>query len=186
MHATIKKYSVGLPIQAPIDGLLSLIKSSKIESKDVESIRVHIHGRSAHVVNDRNMPDINLQHLLAVALLDGELNFESAHSVARMKEPAVLELRKRITLVTNHELVPYHTIIELETKGGDKVCEYVDKVYGRPESPMDKEMIEEKCKELMIPILEEDVSRKLIDKVWNLDDVGDIRELRPLLAAGNK
>lgn len=183
MNATIKKFSVGLPIQAPLDGLLSLIKKHGITSKDVESICAHIHARSAHVVDhDRNMPDINLQHLLAVALLDGGLNFKTAHSLDRMKDPAVLKVRKRITLKTNQELIPYHSIVEVTTKDGTKFKEHITKVLGRPETPMTTEMVEEKCKELVTPILGEDRSQKLIDKIWNLEQVSDMRELRPLLS----
>jgi 2-methylcitrate dehydratase PrpD len=183
MHATIKKFSVGLPIQAPLDGLLSLIKKHGIASRDVESICAHVHTRSAHVVdNDRNMPDINLQHLLAVALLDGGLNFETAHSLERMKDPAVLKVRKCITLTTNHELIPYHSIVEVTTRDGAKFKEHITQVLGRPETPMTTEMVEEKCKELMTPILGEGHSQKLIDKIWNLEQVRDIRELRPLLS----
>jgi 2-methylcitrate dehydratase PrpD len=183
MNATIKKFSVGLPIQAPLDGLLSLIKKYGITSKDVESICAHVHARSAHVVDhDRNMPDINLQHLLAVALLDGGLNFKTAHSLNRMKDPAVLKVRKRITLVTNQELVPYHSIVEITTKDGAKFKEQITRVLGRPETPMTTEMIEEKCRELMTPILGKDRSQKLIDKIGNLEEVSDMRDLRPLLS----
>ena len=183
MCATIKKYSVGLPIQAPLDGLLLMIKKYGIHARDVESICAHVHARSAHVVDhDRNMPDINLQHLLAVALLDGGLNFEAAHSLERMKDPAVLEVRKRITLVTNQELVPYHSIVEIVTKDGTKFKEHITTVQGRPESPMNAGMVEEKCRELVVPILGEEHSQDLIDKIWHLEDVSDMRELRPLLA----
>jgi 2-methylcitrate dehydratase PrpD len=128
------------------------------------------------------MPDINLHHLLAVALLDGRLNFEAAHSLERMKDPAVLEARKHITLVTDQELVPYHSIVEITTKDGAKFEEHITKVLGRPESPMTKAMIEEKCRELMDPILGKERSQKLVDKIWHLEDVSDMRELRPLLA----
>jgi 2-methylcitrate dehydratase PrpD len=183
MNTTIKKYSVGLPIQAPLDGLLSTIKKHGIRPKDVESICAHVHARSAHVVDqDRNMPDINLHHLLAVALLDGGLSFEAAHSLERMQDPAVLEVRKRITLVTNQELVPYHSIVEIVTKDGSKFKEHITKVLGRPESPMTAEMVEEKCRELVTPILGKERSQRLIDKVWHLEEVSDMRELRPLLA----
>ncbi len=186
MKATIKKYSVGLPIQAPLDGLLSLIKKYGIRSGDVESIGAHVHARSAHVVDhDRNMPDINLQQLLAVDLVDVGLSFETAHSLERMKDPAVLEVRKRITLMTNQELVPYHSIVEMVTKDGAKFREHVTKVLGRPESPMTTEMVEEKCRELVVPILGKEGCQELIDKIRHLEEVSDMRELRPFLAASS-
>jgi len=44
------------------------------------------------------MPDICLQHLIAVMLLDGTVTFASSHDEARMKDRKVLELRKRSSL----------------------------------------------------------------------------------------
>lgn len=181
--ATIKKFSVGLPIQAPLDGLLSMIEKHGLASGNVESMSAHVHPSSASIVSNRDMPDINLQHLLAVALLDRELSFEAAHSYERMRDPAVLELRKRITLMENHELLPTHSIIEVATKEGKKFREHVTTVLGRPDNPMPTEMIGKKCRELMTPVLGKDLSQKLIDKVWNLERVRNMRELRPLLSA---
>jgi 2-methylcitrate dehydratase PrpD len=182
MFATIKKFPVGLPIQAPLDGLFSMIRKYKFAFKDIESVAVHVHPPSASVVNNRNMPDINLQHLLAVALLDGGLSFETAHSYDRMKDPTTMEARKIITLVEDHELIPYHTIIEVATKDGTKFRETVTTVLGRPENPMPTEMVEKRCKDLMVPVLGEHHTKKLIDKIWNLDKVKNVRELRPLLS----
>ena len=126
---------------------------------------------------------INLQHLLAVALLDGGLNFETSHSLDRMNDPKVLEARKGIILKTNHELPPYHSIVEITTRDGAKFTEYVTKVLGRPDAPMTTEMVEEKCKELVTPILGEYRSQNLIDRVWNLEQVRNVRQLRPFLSA---
>jgi 2-methylcitrate dehydratase PrpD len=129
------------------------------------------------------MPDINLQHLLAVALIDGDLTFEAAHSFDRMKDPAVLKIRNRITLKEDHELVPYHSIIKVILNNGSMLTEYVTTVLGRPDNPMTKELIDKRCNTLMAPILGEGRSLKLIDKIWNLEQVSNMRELRPLLSA---
>lgn len=44
----------------------------------------------AAIVNNREIPDICLQHVLAVALLDGRVTFASLHDNARMADPATL------------------------------------------------------------------------------------------------
>jgi 2-methylcitrate dehydratase PrpD len=43
------------------------------------------------------MPDINVQHLMAVLLIDGTLSFAATHDVERMQDSAVLALRRKIT-----------------------------------------------------------------------------------------
>ncbi len=183
MFATIKKFPVGLPIQGPLDGLLSMIRKHKIAFRDIEGVIVHVHAPSASVVNNRSMPDINLQHLLAVVLLDGDLSFETAHSYDRMRDTATMEARKIITLVEDHELIPYHSIIEVATKDGAKFREHVTTVLGRPDNPMPTKIVEKRCKDLIAPVLGEHRTKKLIDKIWNLEKVKNIRELRPLLSA---
>jgi 2-methylcitrate dehydratase PrpD len=44
------------------------------------------------------MPDICLQHLCVLMLVDGNVTFESAHDKARMHDPAVRAVRRRIEL----------------------------------------------------------------------------------------
>ncbi len=48
---------------------------------------------------------------------------------------------------------------------------------------MTHEIIEKKCKTLMTPILGGDRSQRLIDKIWTLEQVSNMRELRPLLSS---
>ncbi|MFC1820164.1 MmgE/PrpD family protein [Thermodesulfobacteriota bacterium] len=187
MFTNIKKYSVGSPIQAALDALLLLIEKHGLRSNDVENISVRLPDEGARVVNDREMPDINLQHILAVALLDGELTFETAHSVDRMKDPAILHIKKSITLVGDPELtVPEamrQGIVEVTTKDGERLKEHVVNVGGTAENPMSTEEVERKCRELLAPVLGKDRSEKLIDRIWNLEQVGNVRELRPLFSA---
>jgi hypothetical protein len=46
---------------------------------------------------------------------------------------------------------------------------------------MSTEEVEKKCSDLLKPVLGEDRTQKLIDKIWNLEEMGNVRELRPLL-----
>jgi 2-methylcitrate dehydratase PrpD len=70
-RATIKKWTSGSPIQAALDALEALIREHGIGAKDVASLTVRLPDDRAHLVDDRDMPDICVQHLLAVMLIDG-------------------------------------------------------------------------------------------------------------------
>jgi 2-methylcitrate dehydratase PrpD len=185
--ADIKKFSVGTPIQAPLDALLLLMERHGLTVSNVQSITARLPEDGARTVNNRNMPDINLQYILAVALLDGGLTFEAAHSYKRMNEPAVLDVKKRITLVEDPELsnakLKRQGIVEITTKDGSKLREHVASVRGTAANPMGTEEVEKKCSELLRPVLGEDRTKKLIDRIWNLEEVKDVRELRPFLTA---
>ena len=135
----IKKFAVGSPIQAPLDALLLLDGQTWFYRSGCGKHRRPFAGRTfrREVVNNRDMPDINLQYILAVALLDGDFSFEAAHSYERMKDPAVLEIKKRITSMEDPGLDTSKTarqsIVEVVTKKGKTIQGTCDRRpgYGR-------------------------------------------------------
>src|ERR1700746_2875618 len=90
VRTNIKKWTVGSPIQAPLDALESIRKKRPFEPDQVKQVTVHIATDEASVVNNREIPDICLQYMLAVMLIDKTASFRAAHDDARMKDPAVL------------------------------------------------------------------------------------------------
>ncbi|MFC1957705.1 MmgE/PrpD family protein [Chloroflexota bacterium] len=186
MFTNIKRFPVGSPIQAALDALLLLIKKHKITSSDIKSIVVRLPEYGAKIVNNKDMPDINLQYILSVALLDGGLNFEAAHSYKRMNDPAVLEVKKLINLVDDPELttakIMRQGIVEIITKDDSLLREHVVSVKGTSENPMTREEIEEKSKDLMIPVLGKNHALEIIERIWNLEKVRNTREFRPFLS----
>ena len=182
----IKKFSVGAPIQAPLDALLILRERHGLTAADVQRITARVPDDRVLIVRDRDMPDVDLKHVLAVALIDGDITFESSHSYERMSDPAVLEVRNRITLVGDPELrtapIKRGGIVEITTTDGALLRERVELVRGRPGNPMTDEEIEKKCTDLMAPVLGKEHTKELIRRIWNLEKVKNVRELRPLLA----
>jgi 2-methylcitrate dehydratase PrpD len=138
------------------------------------------------IVRDRDMPDVDLKHVLAVALIDGGMTFTASHSYERMKDPAVLAVKERITLIGDPELrtakIKRGGIVEIATKDGAQLREHVELVRGRPGNPMSDEEIEQKCRDLMEPVLGGERTSNLIDRIWNLENVKSIRDLGPLLS----
>ena len=185
MTASIKKYSVGHPIQAPLDALLALMREHGLRAEHVERVSVRLPHLGARTVNDREMPDINLQYMCAVALLDGDASFEAAHDVARMTEARVLDLRSRITVIGDEEMTrkgPYYqAVVEVTLKTGKSVREHAVGYRGTPENPLSLEEVETKARALMAPVLGRGQSHELIEMVRRLETLPSCRELRPLL-----
>ena len=182
----IKKFSVGAPIQAPLDALLILREKHGLTAANVQSMIARVPDDRVMIVRDRNMPDVDLKHVLAVALIDGDITFETSHSYERMKDPIVLAVRTRITLVGDSELrtakIKRGGIVEITTTDGARLREHVELVRGRPANPMSDQEIEQKCTDLMRPVLGEERTKNLIDQIWNLEKVKNMRDLRPLLS----
>ena len=108
----IKVYPTGQPMQATLTGYFSLVKEHSLEAReDIEKIVVRLPQSQSRTINDRHMPDINCQYLLAVAMLDGKIDFQNSHDFERMHDPQVLELKKRVEIVADPELTKKHPAV---------------------------------------------------------------------------
>ena len=181
----VKKWTIGAPIQAPMDALDALIKKNRFDAAQVKQVVVRVATDEATIVNNREIPDINLQHLLAVMLVDKTVTFKSAHDEARMKDPAVLRERAKIQLVPDEELerlMPQRTaIVEVTLTDGRMVSERVGTVRGTAANPMTREEITAKARELIVPVLGAATFQKLADRVFDIERLNNVNELRPLL-----
>ena len=132
-----------------------------------------------------SLPDISLQHLLAVMLVDGTVTFKSTHDFARMRDPAVLRQRAKVSLVGDDELeklLPKRVaIVEVTLADGRVVSERVDTVRGTTGNPMTRDEIIAKSRDLMVPVLGAAKFEQLTAKIFALETVNSIAELRPLL-----
>ena len=187
MVTTLKKWTTGGPIQAPLDALEILHKRHSFKAEEVQKVVIRAATSAAYTVNNRDMPDICLQHLVAIMLVDKTVSFHAAHNKARMQDPAVLRERAKVQLVPDAELeklIPVRVaIVEVTLTDGTQLSERVEHVRGTPENPMTRDEVIAKARELMTPVLGAKVCSNLIDRVVVLEDVKDIRELRPLLRA---
>jgi 2-methylcitrate dehydratase PrpD len=181
----IKKFSVGSPIQAPAEALHILIDRHKLRAQDVKALVVRM--PSKRTVDNRDMPDINLQYILAVSLVDGGLTFPAAHSYERMTEGAVLDMKSRISVVEDPSLRTAATsrtgVVEVATRDDVQLREHVIHVRGTAENRMTTAEVEAKCRALLDPVLGADRAERLITTVRHLEKIRDMRELRPLLRA---
>jgi 2-methylcitrate dehydratase PrpD len=184
-RTNIKKWTVGSPIQAPLDALEILRKRHPWEPEQVQKVVVRVATSEAKTVNNRDMPDISMQHMIAVMLLDHTASFAAAHDKARMKDPAVLRQRAKVQLVPDEELERLYPrrigIVEVTLTDGTHLTERVEAVRGTTGNPMPRDEVIVKCQDLMAPFLGAAKSKHLIDAVFDLEQFKDIRALRPLL-----
>jgi 2-methylcitrate dehydratase PrpD len=184
-RTNIKKWTVGSPIQAPLDALEILLKKRPFDADQVRKVTVHVATSEANTVNNRDMPDICLQHMVAVMIMDKNASFRAAHDKARMQDPAVLRLRAKVDLVPDAELERLYpkriAIVEVTLADGSQLTQRVEAVRGTSDNPMTREEVVAKCRELTTPSLGAAKSAKLIENVLALESVKNVRDLRPLL-----
>ncbi|HXF66169.1 MAG TPA: MmgE/PrpD family protein [Burkholderiales bacterium] len=187
MLTNIKKYCVGFPIQSALEALTALMAEHGLDADEVERVTARLPESGAHTVNDREMPDVNLQYIFTVTLLDGRCTFEAAHSFERMKDPAVVALKRRITLIGDPELTRARpegqALVEVATRDGRRLEKRATTFKGRAENPLTAEEVEEKARELIEPVLGKARCRQLLEAVAGIERVPSVRALRPLLKA---
>lgn len=185
VRTNIKKWTVGSPIQAPLDALEIIRKRHPFDPDQVQSITVRVASSEAALVTNREMPDICMQHMLAIMLLDKTASFQAAHDKSRMKDPAVLKQRAKVHLIPDPELerrLPAReAIVEVVLTDGTQLTETVKAVRGTAENPMPRDEVIAKARDLITPVLDAERAAKLIDVTMHLEHVKSVAELRPLL-----
>ena len=72
-------------------------------------------------------------------------------------------------------------IVEITLNDGTVLSERVNDVRGTVDNPMTREEVAQKCRDLVEPVLGKENCTNLIDKVFGIEKVKDIRELRSVL-----
>ena len=162
-----------------------LLKEKSFIASDIEKIIVRVAHQGANTTDNRDMPDICMQHLCAVMILDGTVTFKSSHDEKRMKDPGVLKIRNLISLEGDDALTrampSRQGIVEVFLRGERKLRHHMKAVRGTAENPMARAEVDAKGYDLMAPVLGRDRARKLCDAIWSLDRLKDVRKLGTLL-----
>ena len=184
LRAGIKRWPVGGPIQGPMHVLRDLIVQHGIMAGDVETIIARMPDKELEIVNNRASPDISVQHLLAVMLIDGNITFRSAHDFRRMKDPAVLALRQRIEAVGDATLTDaqrrWRCVMEVRLKDGRVLHHQTMAAKGSFENPLTPAEENEKARDLIVPVLGPRKADALLAALWKFDELADVRTLRRL------
>ena len=132
------------------------------------------------------MPDVNCQHMVALALIDGSVPFESTHAYERMSDPELLAGKERGSQVPSAALMdrdaPRIAKVEVVLNDGRTVEHFTPHAYGTRQNPMYTENVNKKTRDLLEPVLGSTRTEEIIRRVNELEKVADVNELMPSLA----
>jgi 2-methylcitrate dehydratase PrpD len=181
----VKKYPVGSPMMETVDATLALLSKQAINPEQIEKVIVRIPESGARTVNNRHMPDVNVQFMVAAILLEGKLTFEMAHDYERFQNPRVLALKDKVQLIGDTDMERtghrFQGLVEVTLKDGRTLREHVIDCRGRPENPMSPEEVEKKAVWLMEPVLGKDKVEQVITSLRRIESVDSARDLTKLL-----
>ena len=185
VNTDIKKWTVGTPIQAPLDAIELIRRKRPFEANDVKSVNVRLAPSVGAVVDNRDIPDICLQHMVAVMLIDKTASFHAAHDKPRMQDAEVLRQRGKVTYTPDsslNRLLPVRVAnVDITFADGMRLSEQVEAVRGTVRNPMPREEVVDKARDLVAPVLGAATAQTLITTLLAIETVKDIRTLRPLL-----
>jgi 2-methylcitrate dehydratase PrpD len=184
-ESAIKVFSVGYPIQSALDALLALKREHKLTPENVSKVVVRLPEDGARIVDGNAMPDVNVQHLVAVALIDGTVSFEMSHSRERMKDAQVLAVKAKVQLVGDRALVdpeaPRSGAVEATLTDGRTVRHFTKHPPGTKENPLSAEAVAAKARDLMAPVIGAGRADAVISRVNRIEEVRDVRDLVRLM-----
>ena len=184
-QTNIKRWSVGSPVQAVLDSLEALMSRHAFTAADITAVEVYLPATSADVVDNRDMPSINVQHLAALMLHDRTVSFAASHDAKRMADPGVLALRGKVKLIRSAELAyaepARQAIVELTLADRRKLRHHTEAVRGTGTNPMTRDEVAAKAYDLMYPSLGENGARRVVERVWELERLPSLAALGSLL-----
>jgi 2-methylcitrate dehydratase PrpD len=184
-RTNIKRWSVGSPVQAVLDALESLLSQHRFAPSDVSAVVIHLPEEGARVVDNRDMPSVNVQHLAALMLIDGTVGFHSSHDAKRMQDPNVLVMRAKVTLLPSAELSraepARQAIVEIALTDGRALRHHTRAVRGTTTNPMTWDELTTKALDLMTPIMSERQARRVVEALSGVEQLPSLASLVSLL-----
>lgn len=181
METTVKKWSVGSPAQAVVDGAYNLLREHGFDWRSVEAIDVYMNPVELNTVDNRDMPNISVQHLTAVMLIEGDLGFEASHDYGRMSDPDVLALKAKVTLIPTATAKRRQATLSIRLADGRTLTHVSTGVHGMPGNPMSFDDVARKAEGLIRPILGATRCEELIGAIRTADRLADASALARLL-----
>ena len=186
INTDIKKWTVGTPIQAPLDAIENLRRKRAFDADDVKEVVVRLAPSVGAVVDNRDIPDICLQHMVAV-MLDRQDRVvpcrarQGADAGCGGPAPAG-QGRDTCRMPSSRGCCRYalrSSRSHLPTGRGFPIA--WRPCGGLPRNPMPRSEVVDKARDLIAPVTGSRNTQKLIDAVMSLEKVKEIRTLRPLL-----
>jgi len=193
---SIKPHACCRFAQPIVDCTLALVFKYDLKPEDVAKVVVGTGKNTLKALTEpaerkyrpKTRPDaqFSLPYSVAVSIFKRRA-LEKEYNEECYTDPEILALADKVTAYLDEEVESkwpeyYPAIVTIETVDGRKLTEKIDYPKGDPENPVTDDELEYKFRNLASYTLKEDRINKLVDTLWNLEKVQDIRELGALLS----
>lgn len=195
MKTSIKPHSCCRYIQAPVDGILKIIKEHQLTADEVDKVTLGILKTAFPIIVEprelkyapRSVVDaqFSMPFGAAVAILYGKATLDE-YVQHEVKSPRVKELMARVECVENPELDKvfprrWPATAAIRTKGGQVYSAVVDYPKGDPENALTWDELIGKFERLAAPVYSPGRRQEIVRRVRALDNESRINEFSGLL-----
>jgi len=197
MKTSLKPHACCRYKQAPIDGIINIMKENSLKAEEVKGVTLGILKAGFPIIaepeeskyNPKNVVDaqFSMPFGAAVAILYGRasLNEYTPENIGCAK---IKEMMSRVTCVEDPELnkvfpKQWPASVQIATKDGRRFSTRVDYPKGDPENPLTQEEVLSKFDDLTSAIYPGEKRRKIISRVRALEREKNMKEFCQLLAS---
>ncbi len=173
-----KPYASGIVTHPAIDAIISIQKEHKLQAEEVESITITAHPLVKELTGKTNITTglegkFSVYHCVAAGFFNlkaGVYEFTDEY----VNDPAVKELRDKITLVINEKIKEDQVQLTVKLTAGTEFSLFVEQAIGSEDNPMTDEQIKEKFIDVTGDIISLEAKHELIDLVDRFEEVEDL------------
>jgi 2-methylcitrate dehydratase PrpD len=179
---------------AAIDGLLFIMQDAQITANDIANIAIATYGPAVSITDrvDPKTPQeckFSMQYVLAHAAHYGSVRIE-AFEAERMSDPAIQAMLGQIDLsidpAVDAEFPARRAAhVTITTKDGRQLTHYQPTRKGDPDLPLTDDELDAKFIELANPVLGNELTNSLLQKLWQLDEISLATALDFTVLKGN-
>jgi 2-methylcitrate dehydratase PrpD len=178
VHMTFKNHGCCGHAFPSIDAVLLLKERHQLNHREINKIRIATYKAGLDIINNAApegdyQAKFSLQYVVAHALVHGSVRL-NAFLPDRLEDAEVRALMQKIECVADAELSKGYPTqraaqVEIETTDGRKYAHFQPTRKGDPEMPLSDEELNDKFRELAVPVIGESPARTLLAQLWALD-----------------
>lgn len=188
MTMTIKNHGCCGHTFAAIDGALALREREQLNAADIERIEVETYQTALDVTGNADPATefeakFSLPFVVATAFVHGSVRLD-AFAPARLGDPEVRRLMRGFALRASPELdagFPGRRAarVIVHVRGGGRFEHLQPTRKGDPDLPLTDAELDDKYRELAVPVIGRERAASLLETLWALEEVESARSIDP-------
>jgi 2-methylcitrate dehydratase len=172
---------------------LALIREHDLRPDDISTVRVkacmreykHTTTPAKKYARTAENADHSAFYMTAIAIKDRTMGPEQ-FTPEKFTDPVILDLIERITVEPDLSMPVkcFQGISEITTKDGRTFQRRIDIPHGLGDDPLSDRELEDKFRAMALKYMKEQQIQKIIETLWNVERLDDIRKLMRLMIFG--